>query len=122
MYYNEHRFGVDQRAALKKESLDTTTIPHFLAMTATPIPRTLSLTVYGDLDVSIIYELPPGRQKVVTRIIPEDKRAATYEFIRKEVESGRQVYVVCPLVQEKEVDNNLPRHPENTKDPGLDSS
>ncbi len=98
----QHRFGVAQRAALRKENAESSTVPHFLAMTATPIPRTLSLTVYGDLDVSIIYELPPGRQRVVTRIVPEVKRNDSYEFIRKEIESGRQVYVVCPLVQEKE--------------------
>ena len=94
----QHRFGVNQRTALRKENVSTGTLPHFLSMTATPIPRTLSLTVYGDLDVSIIYELPAGRQKIITRLIPEDKRVASYGFIRKEVEAGRQVYVVCSLV------------------------
>jgi ATP-dependent DNA helicase RecG len=124
----QHRFGVDQRAALKKESLDASTIPHFLAMTATPIPRTLSLTVYGDLDVSIIYELPPGRQRVVTRIVPEEKRLDSYEFIRKEVDSGKQVFVVCPLVQDKEVDTidseaiNLIWNKSETKQTGTELS
>jgi len=98
----QHRFGVDQRAALKKESLASKTLPHFLSMTATPIPRTLSLTLYGDLDLSIIYEMPKGRQKVVTRVIPAEKRQDSYSFIRKEIEAGRQAFVVCPLVEEKE--------------------
>lgn len=98
----QHRFGVGQRAALKKESLSTKTLPHFLSMTATPIPRTLTLTLFGDLDLSIIYEMPKGRQKVITRIVPTEKRADSYSFIRKEIESGRQAFVVCPLVEEKE--------------------
>lgn len=94
----QHRFGVQQRAALKKESISTKTLPHFLSMTATPIPRTLSLTLYGDLDLSIIYEMPKGRQKVLTRIVPTEKRDASYGFIRKEIDAGRQAFVVCPLV------------------------
>jgi ATP-dependent DNA helicase RecG len=98
----QHRFGVEQRAALKKESSASKTLPHFLSMTATPIPRTLSLTLYGDLDLTIIYEMPKGRQKVVTRIIPAEKREDSYGFIRKEIEAGRQAFVVCPLVEEKE--------------------
>lgn len=98
----QHRFGVGQRAALKKESISSKTLPHFLSMTATPIPRTLSLTLFGDLDLSIIYELPPGRQKVITRIVPAAKRDDSYGFVRKEIEAGRQAFVVCPLVEEKE--------------------
>ena len=97
----QHRFGVEQRGALRKESISSGTIPHFLAMTATPIPRTLSLTIYGDLDVSIIYELPPGRQKIITRIVPEEKRLDAYVFIKKEINRGGQVYVVCTLVEQK---------------------
>jgi len=98
----QHRFGVNQRAALKKERLSTKTLPHFLSMTATPIPRTLSLTLYGDLDLSIIYEMPKGRQKVLTRIVPAEKREDSHAFIRKEIASGRQAFVVCPLVEDKE--------------------
>jgi ATP-dependent DNA helicase RecG len=97
----QHRFGVNQRALLKKESLASKTLPHFLSMTATPIPRTLSLTLYGDLDLSIIYEMPKGRQKVITRVVPVEKRQDSYGFIRKEIQAGRQVFVVCPLVEEK---------------------
>ena len=71
-------------------------------MTATPIPRTLSLTLYGDLDVSVIDELPPGRKRVITRVVSEKKRADVYEFIRKEILKGRQCYVVCPIIEESE--------------------
>ena len=71
-------------------------------MSATPIPRTLSLILYGDLDISIVDELPPGRTPVRTSIVPERKRADMYGFLRREVEAGRQVYIVCPLVEESE--------------------
>jgi len=94
----QHRFGVDQRAALiaKGES------PHTLVMSATPIPRTLALIIYGDLDVSVIDELPPGRQKVDTFAVSEDMRARIYGFMRKQVSEGRQVFVVCPAIDENE--------------------
>ena len=94
----QHRFGVDQRAALisKGES------PHTLVMSATPIPRTLALIIYGDLDVSVIDELPPGRQKVDTFAVGEDMRERIYGFMRKQVAEGRQVFVVCPAIDENE--------------------
>ncbi|HID56172.1 TPA: ATP-dependent DNA helicase RecG, partial [Candidatus Poribacteria bacterium] len=95
----QHRFGVLQRAALKGKGLSS---PDVLVMTATPIPRTLALTLYGDLDLSIIDELPPGRRRVKTFWVSEDKREEMYEFIRNEVKSGRQAYVVYPLVEESE--------------------
>ena len=71
-------------------------------MSATPIPRTLQLTLYGDLDVSTIDELPPGRQEIMTRIVPEDKRRAAYGFVRQQVAAGRQAFIICPLVEESE--------------------
>lgn len=98
----QHRFGVEQRSKLRKESGDTKTTPHFLSMTATPIPRTLTLTIYGDLDVSILDEMPKGRQQISTRVVPHSKREDAYGFIRKEVESGRQVFVICPLIEESD--------------------
>ncbi|MBN2058474.1 MAG: ATP-dependent DNA helicase RecG [Candidatus Saganbacteria bacterium] len=94
----QHRFGVLQRADLVKKGSN----PDVLVMTATPIPRSLALTVYGDLDRSVINEMPPGRTPVKTYFVPEDKRGSAYEFIRNEVKAGRQAYVVCPLVEESE--------------------
>jgi len=95
----QHRFGVAQRAKLWTKSL---TPPHILVMTATPIPRTLAMTVYGDLRVSIIDELPPGRKPVQTIHYPLERRAQVYAFVRKQIEAGRQVYVVFPLIKENE--------------------
>ena len=94
----QHRFGVMQRAKLiwKGQS------PDVLIMTATPIPRTLALTVYGDLDVSVIRELPPGRQRAKTYWLHTSKRMLAYEFVRKELAKGRQAYIVCPLIEESE--------------------
>jgi len=94
----QHRFGVMQRAALLNKGLN----PDFLVMTATPIPRTITLTLYGDLDVSILNEKPPGRQRIVTRLTTEAKRPAVYDFLRKKVSEGQQVFVVCPLIEESE--------------------
>lgn len=94
----QHRFGVQQRAALTDKG-DT---PHVLVMSATPIPRTLALIVYGDLDVSVINELPPGRQKVDTFLVGESMRQRIYNFIRRLVGEGRQVFIVCPAVEETE--------------------
>lgn len=93
----QHRFGVEQRAIVK--SFGT---PHLLSMTATPIPRTLALTLYGDQDLSIIDEKPAGRQEIVTRVVPENKRSDAYDWITNQVEHGRQVFVVCPLIEESE--------------------
>ena len=95
----QHRFGVAQRAKLWTKNL---TPPHVLVMTATPIPRTLAMTVYGDLQVSIIDELPPGRKPVQTIHYNIQRRAQVYAFLRKQIQSGRQVYVVYPLIKENE--------------------
>ena len=94
----QHRFGVDQRAALSAKGDD----PHLLVMSATPIPRTLALMIYGDLDVSILNELPPGRQKIDTFAVPSSYHERIYAFLRKLVQEGRQAYIVCPMVAEND--------------------
>jgi ATP-dependent DNA helicase RecG len=95
----QHRFGVEQRAQLWKKNA---TIPHVLVMTATPIPRTLAMTLYGDLDVSVIDRLPPGRKPVLTLHRYDNKKKELYEFLGKEIRLGRQVYVVYPLIEGSE--------------------
>jgi len=94
----QHRFGVKQRAKLRDKGQK----PDILVMTATPIPRTLALTVYGDLDISVIDELPPGRREIKTYWITDSEKQRIYKFIREQVKQGRQVYYVCPLVEESE--------------------
>ena len=94
----QHRFGVDQRAALSAKGEN----PHLLVMSATPIPRTLALMIYGDLDVSVLDELPPGRQKIDTFAVPSSYHARIYAFLRKLVQEGRQAYIVCPMVAEND--------------------
>ena len=100
----QHRFGIAQRAALEKKGAS---LPDVLVMTATPIPRTMTLTVYGDLDVSQIRHLPPGRQPIRTFVRGTDRRPLIYEYVRKQIEAGRQAYVVCPLIEMNE-DVDLP--------------
>lgn len=102
----QHRFGVAQRAALQKKIYKMEdglpTIPHFLSMTATPIPRTLALTIYGDLDISLIKQMPKGRRKIITEIITPADRPKAYNFIKKQIEQKRQAFVICPLIDESE--------------------
>lgn len=95
----QHRFGVRQRRLLSRKAADA---PNELVLSATPIPRSLALVLYGDLDLSVVDELPPGRTPVKTRIVPEEKRDGLYDFIRREAAQGRQTYIVCPLVEENE--------------------
>lgn len=97
----QHRFGVRQRTMLEGKGYS----PHVMVMSATPIPRSLSLVLYGDLDLSIVDELPPGRTPVRTRIVPEEKREGLYQFIRAQAAAGFQTYVVCPLVGEQDLDD-----------------
>lgn len=104
----QHRFGIEQRAQTQNEISDIedglkATVPHLLSMTATPIPRTLALTIYGDLDLSVLNEMPKGRQKIITKLIAPGNRQSAYEFIRKEIESGRQAFVICPLIEDSDV-------------------
>lgn len=94
----QHRFGVRQRALLINKGAN----PHVLVMTATPIPRTLALFVYSDMDMSIIDELPPGRKEIETYFIKSDKKERMYDFVKKQLDQGRQAYIICPLVEESE--------------------
>ncbi|MGB7876918.1 MAG: helicase-related protein, partial [Anaerolineales bacterium] len=94
----QHRFGVDQRAALRSKSKT----PHLMVMTATPIPRSLALTLYGDLDLSIMDEMPAGRQPVSTHVLRPQERERAYTLIRAQIESGRQAFIIYPLIEESE--------------------
>jgi ATP-dependent DNA helicase RecG len=100
----QHRFGVEQRKKLQAKAGH---MPHVLHMTATPIPRSLALTLYGELDISILDELPPGRQTIITKIVSPNSRAQLNEKIEKELSAGRQMFVVCPLITDSESSNGL---------------
>lgn len=97
----QHRFGVKQRDALKHVN-ESGVMPHFLSMSATPIPRTLAITVFGDLDISFLLDMPSGRKRVGTFVVPPQKRSDGYEFIKERIKSGEQVFVICPLVTESD--------------------
>lgn len=104
----QHRFGIEQRSRIQNEVLGIddglkATVPHLLSMTATPIPRTLALTIYGDLDLSVLSEMPKGRQKIITKLIAPGNRKEAYDFIRREIRSGRQAFVICPLIEESDL-------------------
>jgi ATP-dependent DNA helicase RecG len=97
-----HRFGVVQRDALRQKGIEAGLMPHTLVMTATPIPRSLALTIYAHLEVSVIDEMPPGRRQIKTRWVDGLRRQQAYDFIEKKVAEGRQAFVICPLVEESE--------------------
>ena len=99
----QHRFGVEQRAHLCQNATPgKRLIPHLLSMTATPIPRTLALTIYGDLDLSLLDEMPKGRKKIITKLIPPKKRKEVYKFIKDEIKKGKQAFVICPRIEATE--------------------
>ncbi len=97
----QHRFGTAQRAKLREKD---DFAPHLLSMTATPIPRTLALTIYGDLDITLLDQMPVGRKPVITEIVLPDEREATYEKVRTELRAGRQAYIICPRINEPDPD------------------
>jgi len=103
----QHRFGIDQRAKIHSNILNIKdglkTVPHLLSMTATPIPRTLALTIYGDLDLSVLDEMPKGRQKIITKLVAPANRELAYKFIHDQIKKGRQVFVICPLIDESDI-------------------
>src|SRR5690606_20241152 len=100
----QHRFGTKQRMALARKD---TNLPHLLSMTATPIPRTLALTIYGDLDLSLLDVMPPGRKPIITANVPPSERQSVYEHVRREIASGRQAYVICPRIDEPDMTNEM---------------
>jgi ATP-dependent DNA helicase RecG len=104
----QHRFGTAQRRNLiRKDAKGNISAPHLLSMTATPIPRTLALTIYGDLDLSLLDEMPAGRKQIITEIITPNKRIETYEQVKKELEAGRQLYVICPRINEPDPEKEM---------------
>lgn len=109
----QHRFGVKQRAALVRK--DTKFAPHLLSMTATPIPRTLALTVYGDLDLTLLDEMPAGRRAIITKIIAERERASAYAAAERELAAGRQAYVICPRIDEPDPTKELALNTKSAK-------
>jgi ATP-dependent DNA helicase RecG len=101
----QHRFGVEQRKKLLSSSSNSKEVPHLLSLTATPIPRTLALVFYGDMDISILDTLPSGRKQIITKIVTPSQKHKIYDFIRSEVEKGHQAFVICPRIEEEQIDS-----------------
>lgn len=113
----QHRFGVKQRKILaQSRDIKKKELPHLLSMTATPIPRTLALTIFGDLDLTVIDSMPLERKKIITEIVPSTKRPETYEKIREELQAGRQVYVICPRIDEQDEEERQKRMLKSVKE------
>ncbi|MBI3632407.1 MAG: ATP-dependent DNA helicase RecG [Candidatus Vogelbacteria bacterium] len=110
----QHRFGVEQRFKIARKS--TGTVPHLLSMTATPIPRTLALTIYGDLDLSLLDEMPEGRKQVITEVVLKADRQRVYESIRKELKNGRQAYIICPRIDEPDLKKEMAINAKSVKE------
>lgn len=104
----QHRFGVEQRASLINSNKKEGFAPHLLSMTATPIPRTLALTIWGDLNISLINEMPADRKPIITKVVAHENRSKAYTFIRSEIKKGRQAFVICPLIAPTNDDNKSP--------------
>ena len=115
----QHRFGTSQRAALIRKNEQSVPAPHLLSMTATPIPRTLALTLYGDLDLTLLDEQPAGRKPVITEIVLPNKREETYEKVRQELQAGRQMYVICPRINEPDPDKELALNAKSVKEEAI---
>lgn len=112
----QHRFGVKQRKALAHKREARGALPHLLSMTATPIPRTLALTMFGDLDLTVIDEMPKGRKRIATELVRPKDRKQIYEHIRKELKSGRQVYVICPRIESSDEEDGTKQTMRNVED------
>ena len=109
----QHRFGTKQRKELARKD---GVVPHLLSMSATPIPRTLALTIYGDLDISVLDEMPPGRKPITTRITLPEKRDEVYAFMKEKFKEGRQAYIICPRIDEPDPDKEKALYAKSVKE------